>query len=126
MLREASEHTPNFYDLWEPLAATLYLQDKFDDAVKAYDWMIYFNINAENAYVNKAARPGQRQTAAGEALMTLKAAEQRYPGKVKVYTNEAITYLKLGMRDDARAALKQALAIGPDDVQLEQLKKVLR
>ncbi len=95
--------------------------------------MIYFNVSAENAFVNKAAAQGSAKELP-EALMTLKAAEQRYPGKVKVYTNEAITYLKLGMRSEAPGQALQARPwlSGLTHVQLEQaeegpaLKRALR
>jgi O-antigen ligase len=124
VLRDAAEIAPNFYDVWEPLAAALFFQGKHAEAIQAYDWMIYFNINAENAYVNKAAAQGSLGQLP-QALLTLRQAEQRYPGKAKVYVNLAITYLKLGMRKEAKAAWAEAARLGPSDPQVDQLRKVL-
>lgn len=125
VLSEASTYAPNFYDVWEPLAACYFFQNKHAEAEKAYDWMIFFNVNAENAYVNKAAAQGSHGRLP-DALLTLQTALRRFPENPKIYMNLAITYLKLGMRAEARAALKNAERLGPSDPQVDQLKKVLR
>ncbi len=125
VLSSVAAYAPNFYDVWEPLAACLYFEGKHAEAVKAYDWMIFFNVNPENAYVNKAAALGS-EGKLPDALMTLKDAQQRFPDKAKIYLNLAITYLKLGMRTEARAALHQAQVLDPSDPQLKQLHQVLR
>ena len=90
VLLKPSTYAPNFYDLWEPLAASLYMQNKYAEAVHAYDWMIYFNVNGEAAYVNKAAAQGS-QGQLPQALLTLEQAQQRFPDKANVYVNLAVT-----------------------------------
>lgn len=125
VLTEATLYAPNYYDLWEPLAAALYFQNKHAEAVKAYDWMIFFNVNAENAYVNKAAALGS-DGKLPEALLTLQSGERQFPDKAKIYINLAITYLKLGFRQEAKAAWKKAAELGPSDPQVDQLRKVLQ
>lgn len=124
VLRSASENAPNFYDVWEPLAAALYMQAKYEEAVKAYDWMIYFDVGTVNAYVNKAAAQGS-QGLLPQSLLTLKEAERRYPEAAKVFQNEVVTYAKLGMPGEARLALKKAESLSPNDPQILQLRKVL-
>ena len=125
VLRSASQNAPNFYDVWEPLAAALYMQSKYEEAVQAYDWMIYFETGGENAYVNKAAALGS-QGKLPQSLLTLKEAERRYPDKAKVFQNEVVTYVKLGMPGEARLALKKAESLSPHDPQILQLRKALR
>jgi tetratricopeptide (TPR) repeat protein len=125
VLYKVSVYAPNFVDLWEPLAAAYYQQGKFKEAVMAYDWMIYFDNNAQAAYANKAAAQGSLGTLP-EALLTLKQAEQRFPLDGKIKINLAITYLKLGMRGEAKAAWKEANRLLPSDPQVDQLRKVLR
>jgi cytochrome c-type biogenesis protein CcmH/NrfG len=61
-----------------------------------------------------------------ELELTLKQAEQRFPLDGKIKINLAITYLKLGMRGEAKAAWKEANRLLPSDPQVDQLRKVLR
>ena len=125
VLSGAAAICPNFYDLWEPLAAACYFQGKHADAVKAYDWMIFYNVNVLNAYVNKAAAQGM-EGQLPEALLTLKTAEKLYPNEGKLYLNLAITYLKLGLRAEAKAAWAKAAILVPSDPQVDDLRKALR
>jgi Flp pilus assembly protein TadD len=124
VLSGVAAYAPNFYDLWEPLAACYYFQGKHAEAVKAYDWMIFFNVNTTNAFLNKSAAQGM----AGhlpEALLTLKTAQQRFPEEGKIYLNLAITYIKLGMRVQAKEAWAKAAKLVPSDPQVDQIRKVL-
>ena len=125
VLSGAAQYAPNFYDLWEPLAACYYFLGQHAEAVKAYDWMIFFNVNPENAYVNKAAAQGS-EGQLPEALLTLQNAQRGFPKSGKIYINLAITYLKLGMRAEAKTAWKQAAELIPSDPQVDQLRKILR
>ena len=124
VLYKVSLYAPNFVDLWEPLAAAYYQQGKFKEAITAYDWMLFFNANTESAYANKAAAQGSLGQLP-EALLTLHQAQQHFPGNGKIQVNLAITYLKLGMRSEARLAWKEADRLLPSDPQVDQLRKVL-
>jgi O-antigen ligase/Tfp pilus assembly protein PilF len=125
VLRGVSLYAPNYSELWDPLAAALFFQGKYAEAVQTYDQMIDLQVNAENAYINKAAAQGSQGQLA-EALLTLQQAADRYPDKPKLYMNEAITYWKLGQKPAARAALQQAARLDPNDSQLDALRKALR
>lgn len=125
VLFKVAGYAPNFVDVWEPLAAAYYNQGKFKQAVEAYDWMLYFHVNDESAYANKAAAQGS-QGHLPQALATLLGAEQALPNSGKIKLNLAITYLKMGMRQAAKAAWKEAAVLIPSDPQVDQLRKVLR
>jgi tetratricopeptide (TPR) repeat protein len=124
VLFKVAGYAPNFVDVWEPLAAAYYNQGKFKEAVEAYDWMLYFHVNDESAYANKAAAEGSLGKLP-QALVTLNSAEQALPNSGKIKLNLAITYLKLGMRPQAQAAWKQASQLIPSDPQVDQLRKAL-
>jgi O-antigen ligase/Tfp pilus assembly protein PilF len=125
VLEAANSYAPNYTELWDPLAAAFFFQGKYAETVQVYDRMIDLELGAENPYVNKAAAQGS-QGHLPEALQTLQAAAARYPERPKVYVNEAITYLKLGQKPAARAALKEAIRLDPADPQIEALRKALR
>lgn len=125
VLLAVAKRAPNFVDLWEPLAASYFLQEKWADAVAAYDWQIFFNVSPESAYANKAAAQGNLGQLP-QALLTLKAAQQRFPMNGKIQLNLAITYLKLGMKKESRAAFAEASRLSPNDPQIDQLKGALR
>lgn len=125
VLSRLAAYAPNFFEVWEPLAAALYSQQKYDEAIKAYDWMLYFRVNPESAYANKSAAQGMLGQLP-QALMTLKKAEQELPQSGKIQINLAITYLKLGLRAEAKAAWKKANLLEPSDPQVDQLRGVLR
>ena len=120
-----AQMAPNFIDVWEPLAASYFMQQKWADAVAAYDWQIYFNLNAASAAANKAAAQGNLGQLP-QALLTLRTAQERFPGDAKLQLNLAITYLKLGMKREAREALAAAAKLDPNDPQLDQVKGALR
>lgn len=124
-LFKVSQYAPNLVDLWEPLAAAYFNQQKFEQAIQAYDWMLYFHINDESAYANKAAALGNLGRLP-EALKTLLDAEQALPQSGKVQVNLAITYLKMGLRRQAKASWARANQLSPSDPQVDQLRKVLR
>jgi|GEM_PF-2747062 O-antigen ligase/Flp pilus assembly protein TadD len=124
VLFKVADYAPNFVDVWEPLAAAYYNQGKFKESVQAYDWMLYFHVNDESAYANKAAALGSM----GQlpmALVTLSNAQLALPKSGKIKVNLAITYLKMGMRKEARAAWKEAAALSPSDPQVDQLRGAL-
>jgi O-antigen ligase len=125
VLQQVANYAPNFIDVWEPLAASLYQQGKYAEAIKAYDWMIFFKINIEAAYANKAACLGNLGQLP-EALMVLKAAELQLPDNGKIQLNLAITYFKLGLKAEARNAWKNALRLSPSDPQVDQMRKLFR
>jgi Flp pilus assembly protein TadD len=86
--------------------------------------MLYFHVNDESAYANKAAALGSM----GQlpmALVTLSNAQLALPKSGKIKVNLAITYLKMGMRKEARAAWKEAAALSPSDPQVDQLRGAL-
>jgi O-antigen ligase len=125
VLKRVAGYAPNFIDLWEPLAAALYQQEKYEDAIGAYDWMLFFRVNEEAAYANKAAA----QASLGQlpqALMTLHGAQQKLPQSGKIQLNLAITYLKLGLKEQARESWRKAEQLSPSDPQVDQLRGVLR
>lgn len=124
-LSRVAEYAPNFIDLWEPLAAALYRQGKFEEAVKAYDWMLFFKVNEEAAYANKAAALGSLNRLP-QALLVLKQAEMALPANGKIQINLAITYMKLGFKPQARAAWKEANRLTPSDPQVDRLRSVLQ
>jgi Flp pilus assembly protein TadD len=125
VLRGASAYAPNYSELWDPLAASLFFQGKHAEAIQVYQQMIALKLGAENAYVNKAVAQGSLGDLAG-ALQTLQQADALYPEKPKVQLNQAITYLKLGQKPQARAALQRAVRLDPQDPQIEALTKALR
>jgi hypothetical protein len=125
VLKRVAGYAPNYIDLWEPLAAALYQQEKYADAVGAYDWMLFFHVNEEAAFANKAAA----QASLGQlpqALMTLHGAQQKLPQSGKIQLNLAITYLKLGLKEQAREAWRKAEQLSPNDPQVDQMRGVLR
>jgi O-antigen ligase/Tfp pilus assembly protein PilF len=125
VMQAVARYAPNYVDVWEPLAAALYQEGKFAEAVQAYDWMLYYKVNEEAAYANKAACLGNLGQLP-QALLTLKAAELKLPDNGKIQMNIAITYLKLGMKPQAREAWRNAKRLSPSDPQVDQLSKLFR
>jgi len=125
VLSRVAQYAPNFIDVWEPLAASLYQQGRFEEAIKAYDWMLFYKLNPEAAYANKAACLGSLGQLP-QALLVLKAGELALPGNGKIQLNLAITYLKLGMKGPAREAWKNAGRLSPSDPQVDQLRKLFQ
>lgn len=125
VLFPVTAYAPNFIDIWEPLAASYFLQGKWEEAVKAYDWQIFFGQRIESAMANKAAAQGSLGRL-NDALATLQGAERLFPGNAKLKLNLAITYLKLGMKKEAREQWLAASKIDPSDPQVGQLRGAMR
>jgi O-antigen ligase/Flp pilus assembly protein TadD len=125
VLTRAATYAPNLPDLWEPLAAAAYNQGHYEKAIQAYDWMIFYGVNLEAAYANKAACLGN-QGRLPQALMVLLSGVKVLPRSGKLQVNLAVTYIRLGMRKQAREALAKAAEFSPGDPQLDSLRKVLR
>lgn len=125
VLSGAVAYAPNFSALWEPLGAASFQQKKYDDAVKAYDWMLYFHVREEAAYTNKAAAQGNLGLLP-EARLTLLEAEQSYPNSGKVEINLAVTLYKMGLRKEAYLAWKKAALLSPSDPQVDALRESMR
>jgi tetratricopeptide (TPR) repeat protein len=125
VLQRVAGYAPTFVDVWEPLAAALYQSKNYEEAIKAYDWMLFFHISEEAAYANKAACLGNLGQLP-QALLVLKSGELKLPDNGKIQLNLAITYLKLGMKAPARAAWANAKRLSPSDPQVDQLSRLFR
>jgi Flp pilus assembly protein TadD/O-antigen ligase len=124
-LLQASIDAPNLGDLHEPLAASLFLQKKFLEAIKIYDQAVALNIKPVTMLNNKAAALGNLGNYE-EALRALQQAQVLNPGDPDVQINFAITYFKMGDKGLARQALKRARELGAQNPQLDALTKAIR
>jgi tetratricopeptide (TPR) repeat protein len=125
VLTPTAEEAPNLRELWEPLAASMFLQGRFEQAVLAYDWAAYFNAASAGMLENKAAALGSLGRYS-EAIQALNQAEAREPGRAKNSVNRAITHSKMGLKAMALADLKEAMRRDPKDQQAKELWKALR
>jgi len=101
------------------------MQGKYEQAVLAYDWAIYFH--AENAQMleNKSAALGSLGRFE-ESLKALDAAEKLEPRRAKTLVNRAITHYKMGLKAIAHHELLEAARLDPLDQQAKDLLKVIR
>jgi tetratricopeptide (TPR) repeat protein len=125
VLSVTAQEAPNLIEVWEPLAASLFMQSKFEQAVMAYDWIAFFRAESAQTLENKAAALGSLGRYE-EALLSLNRAESLQPGRVKTSVNRAITLLKLGRLPQAREALSEARRRDPHDAQVRDLSKVIQ
>ncbi len=124
VLSRAADRTPNYPDLWVPLAAAAFQSGRYAQTVQACDWMLYYHLREEDAYTNKAAALGSMGRLQ-DAWRTLEEAQARLPGSGKVQLNLAITYYKMGLRRQAVDAWRKAAALIPADPQVDVLRKAL-
>jgi len=118
-------YAPNLPELWEPLGAVSFQNKKFDNAIKAYDWMLYYHVDEEAAYTNKAAAQGSLNQLL-DARRTLLEADQKFPNSGNIQVNLAITLYKMGLRKDAYQAWKKASVLTPSNPQVDFLRKVMQ
>jgi O-antigen ligase/Tfp pilus assembly protein PilF len=124
-LTPTAAEAPNLREVWEPLAACMFLQGRFEQAVLAYDWAAFFNAASAGMLENKAAALGSLGRYP-EAIQALNQAEQREPGRAMNSINRAITHSKMGLKAMALLDLKEALRRDPQNQQAKQLWKALQ
>ncbi|MES2200963.1 MAG: O-antigen ligase family protein [candidate division FCPU426 bacterium] len=124
-LMAAAADAPNLPDIWEPLANALFLQQKYEEAIKAYDWALYYHVNPVVILGNKAAALGNLGRYE-EALRTLSEAENLDPINAKIHLNRAVTYFKMGIKPLALKSLKRAKELNLDDPTVKVLEKALQ
>jgi tetratricopeptide (TPR) repeat protein len=124
-LMSAANDAPNLPDIWEPLANALFLQQKYEEAIKAYDWALYYRVNPVVILGNKAAALGNLGRYE-EALRTLSEAENLDPINAKIHLNRAVTYFKMGIKPLALKSLKRAKELNLDDPTVKVLEKALQ
>jgi tetratricopeptide (TPR) repeat protein len=123
-LAPAAQEAPNLGGVWEPLAAALFMQQKFDAALAAYDQAAAHGLSTAEMLENKSAVLGSLGRY-NEALSALDQAEALSPGRAKNSVNRAISHFKMGQAVAARADLREALRRDPNDAQAKALIKVI-
>lgn len=125
VLDGAVREAPMLAELWEPLAVASYQDQRFEDAIRADDGMLHFQIHPEAALANKAAALGSLGRLS-DALDTLRDAGDRYPHSAQVQLNMAITLIKMKHFSEARKAWRRAARLSPGDAEVKALRKVLK
>jgi O-antigen ligase/Flp pilus assembly protein TadD len=125
VLNAAAAEAPMIPELWEPLALACYGDSRFEDAIRADDAMLHFNIHEEAAMANKAAALGSLGRLS-EALDTLREAGDRFPHSTQVQLDLAVTLYKMKHLGEARKAWRRAARLSPGDADVKALRKVLK
>jgi tetratricopeptide (TPR) repeat protein len=105
---------------WQNRFNTSHLQGDLDKAVAAYEKVLAVDPRAGNALNNL----GNLRYAAGQLPQALELYQRQVrfqPDSLEGLYNLAATYVRLGQREPAEAALKQALTLKPDFGPAQQL-----